>query len=86
MMTSETTANPERFRLLNQLFEVLLRTDPTRWDEVVADRAVDPRLAAEARRLLVLDRSGVPDRYLKHLVAAAQVVVRCERMRESERG
>lgn len=85
MMNFETTRDPERFRLLNQLFEVLLRTDPARWDDVVADRAVDPRLAAEARRLLVLDRSGAPDRYLKHLVTAAKAVVRCEPMRESAR-
>ncbi|MEX2470893.1 MAG: hypothetical protein WEA34_01845 [Gemmatimonadota bacterium] len=77
-MSFETTRDPERFRLLNQLFEVLLRTDPARWDDVVADRAVDPRLAAEARRLLMLDRSGAPDRYLKHLVTAAQAVVRTE--------
>lgn len=78
MMSFETTRDPERFRLLNQLFEILLRTHPTRWDEVVADRALDPRLATEAQRLLVLDRSGAPDRYLKHLVTTAQAVVRTE--------
>lgn len=41
--------------------------------------------AAEARRLLVLDRSGAPNRYLKHLVTAAKAVVRGEPMRESVR-
>lgn len=77
-MSFETTRDPERFRHLEHLFELLLSVDPARWDDVVADRAVDPRLAAEARRLLLLERSGEPHRYLKHLVSAARAVVSVE--------
>jgi hypothetical protein len=77
-MSFETTPGRERFRLLNRLFEEFLKTDPARWDEVTASRAVDPRLVLEARRLLALERSGAPDRYLTSLVKAAQAVVRAD--------
>lgn len=78
MTSFERKRDPERFRHLEQLFELLLSVDPCAWDDVVADRAVDPRLAVEARRLLLLERSGEPHRYLKHLVSAAHAVLRAE--------
>ncbi len=77
-MSFETKRDPERFRHLERLFELLLTVDPARWDEVVADRALDPRLASEARRLLILERSGEPHRYLTHLVSAARTVLRVD--------
>ena len=77
-MSFETKRDPERFRHLERLFELLLSVDPARWDEVVADRALDPRLASEARRLLLLERSGEPHRYLTHLVAAARTVLKVD--------
>ena len=77
-MSSETTPPRERFRLLNRLFEEYLKTDPERWDELTASYAVDPRLVVEARRLLALEQSGAPDRYLTSLVKAAQAVVRAD--------
>ena len=76
-MSFETTRDPDRFRHLERLFELLLSTDPSRWDEV-ADRAIDLRLAAEAQGLLLLDRSGEPDRYLRHLVSAARAVLQAD--------
>ena len=74
-MSFETTRDPERFRHLERLFELLLTVDPERWDEFVADRALDPRLAIEARKLLLLKESGEPHRYLSHLVSAARTVL-----------
>lgn len=74
-MSSETKRDPERFRHLERLFEALLCTHPSRWDEIIAERSVDPRLAVQARRLLLLERSGRPHRYLKHLISAAKAVV-----------
>ncbi len=74
-MSFEKTRDPERFRHLERLFELLLTVDPEQWDEFVADRALDPRLTSEARRLLLLERSGEPHRYLSHLVSAARTVL-----------
>ena len=83
-MSFETTTNRDRFRLLNRLFEEYLRTDPAKWDEVTAARAVDPRLVIEARRLLALEQSGAPDRYVRTLVRAAHAVLRADAARNQE--
>lgn len=85
-MSFEKTNDRERFRLLNRLFEEFIRTDPAKWDEVTAAHAVDPRLVVEARRLLALEQSGAPDRYLKTLIRAAEGVVRADAMRSQETG
>lgn len=85
-MSFETTPSRERFRLLNRLFEEFLETDPSKWDEVTASHAVDPRLVREARRLLVLECSGAPDRYLTSLVKAAQAVVRADALQDTDSG
>ncbi|MEX2468042.1 MAG: hypothetical protein WD995_14115 [Gemmatimonadota bacterium] len=85
-MSFETTHDREQFRLLNRLFEAFLRTDPKHWDEVAAAHTADPRLVVEARRLLALEQSGVPDLYLASLVRAAQVVLRADAGEHQEFG